>query len=145
MKKIILAVILLAAAGGAVYFYFFSQPVCDKPGKLTNYEAEIIGDWKIDSIASRDSNSIGLLLLSLDSNLTNYTFRFADDGNITQLLNDSIVEQKRKYKWKDSSQLVIIEGDSSVDQQLMQVIALTPEQLNLMRADSSVVHFKKKK
>ena len=145
MKKIILAVILLAAAGGAVYFYFFYHTVCDKPGKLTNYETEIIGDWKIDSIASKDSNSIGLLLLSLDSNLRNYTFRFTADGAITQLLNDSIVPQKSKYEWKDSSQLIILEGDSLTGKELMHVVLLTTEQLNLMSADSALIYFRKKK
>jgi hypothetical protein len=144
MKKIILAVVLLAAAGGAVYLY--SQRNRNiKPPIQTSYKETIIGDWKIESIASKDTSSIGLLLLSLDSNLTNYTFRFSADGAITQLLNDSIVPQKSKYEWKDSSQLVIIEGDSLDDQELMHVAILTTEQLNLMSADSSVIHFKRKK
>lgn len=144
MKKIILAVVLLAAAGGAVYLY--SQRNRNiKPPIQTSYKETIIGDWKIESIASKGTSSIGLLLLSLDSNLTNYTFRFSADGAITQLLNDSIVPQKSKYEWKDSSQLVIIEGDSLDDQELMHVAILTTEQLNLMSADSSVIHFKRKK
>lgn len=144
MKKIILAVILLAAAGGAVYL-FTQRNRNIEPLPATSYKETIVGDWKIDSIASKDSNSIGLLLLSLDSNLTNYTFRFNADGGITQLLNDSIVPQISKYEWQDSSQLIILEGDSLTDKEVMQVIALTPEQLNLMSADSAVIYFKKKK
>ena len=144
MKKIILAVILLAAAGGAVYL-FATRKQNVEPTIANSYQESIIGDWKIESIATKDSGSIGLLLLSLDSNLTNYTFRFTTDGNITQLLNDSIVGQKGKYEWKDSSQLVIIEGDSLTDQEVMHVTTLTTEQLKLMSADSSIVHFKKKK
>lgn len=143
MKKIILAVILLAAAGGAVYYYFQTKkPVTTS---VSSYQKAILGEWKIDSITSKDSNSIGLLLLSLDSNLTKYTFRFTAEGDITQLLNDSITPQKGKYEWKDSTRLVIIEGDSLTDQEVMQVLTFTPEQLSLMSADSAVVHFKKKK
>jgi hypothetical protein len=144
MKKIILVAILLAAAGGAVYL-FTQRNQNIEPSLTTSYKETIIGDWKIDSITSNDSNSIGLLLLSLDSNLTNYTFRFAADGAITQLLNDSIVPQKSKYEWKDSSQLVILEGDSLTDKEVMHVVSFTPEQLNLMSADSAVIYFKKKK
>jgi hypothetical protein len=144
MKKIILAVILLAAVGGAVYLYSQRNRNIE-PSLHTSYKETIIGDWKIDSIAANDSNSMGLLLLSLDSNLTNYTFRFAEDGVITQLLNDSIVPQRSKYEWKDSSQLIILEGDSLTDKELMQVIKLTPDQLDLRSADSAVIHFRKKK
>lgn len=144
MKKIILAVILLAAAGGAVYLLTQRSRNIEPP-LTTSYKDIIVGDWKIDSIASKDSNSIGLLLLSLDSNLTNYTFRFTADGAITQLLNDSIVPQKSKYEWKDSSQLTILEGDSLSDKEVMHVVSLTAEQLNLMSADSAMIYFKKKK
>jgi hypothetical protein len=144
MKKIILAVILLAAVGGAVYLYSQRNREIE-PSPLTSYKETIIGDWKIDSIAANDSKSMGLLLLSLDSNLTNYTFRFAEDGVITQLLNDSIVPQRSKYEWKDSSQLIILEGDSLTDKELMQVIKLTPDQLDLRSDDSAVIHFRKKK
>ena len=144
MKKIILAVILMAAAGGAVYL-FATRNHNVKPALTNSYQESIIGDWKIESIDSKDTSSIGLLLLSLDSNLTNYTIRFTVDGNITQLLNDSIVGQKGKYEWKDSSQLLIIEGDSLADQELMHITTLTTEQLKLISADSSKVHFKKKK
>lgn len=144
MKKIILAVILLAAAGGAVYL-FTQQSRNIEPLPVTSYKETIVGDWKIDSITSKDNSGIGLLLLSIDSNLTNYTFRFASDGSITQLLNDSIVPQKSKYEWKDSSQLTILEGDSLTDKEVMQVVSFTNEQFSLMTADSAVVHFKKKK
>ena len=145
MKKIILAVVVLAAAGGALYLYFFSQPVCEKPGKLFNYESAIIGDWKIDSVAARDSNKLGLLILSLDSNLTNYAFRFAADGSVTQLLNDSIVPVKRNYTFSDSVHLVLNEGDSLQEKQLMQVLLLSKEQLHVMSSDSTTLFFKKVK
>jgi hypothetical protein len=144
MKKIILAVVLLAAAGGAVYLYSQRNRNIE-PSIQTSYKEAIVGDWKIDSISSHNNNSIGLLLLSLDSNLTNYTFRFAADGAIIQLLNDSIVPQKSKYEWKDSSQLVILEGDSLTDKEIMHVVSFTDEQLSLMSADSAMIYFKKKK
>lgn len=144
MKKIILAVVLLAAAGGAVYL-FSQRNRSIEPPLVSSYKESIIGDWKIDSITStKDSGSIGLLLLSLDSNLTNYTFRF-DDATITQLLNDSIMQGKARYEWKDNSQFVIIEGDSTNDQEHMQVLTLTPEQLQLRSADSAMIYLKKKK
>ena len=143
MKKIILAVVLLAAAGGALYLYF-SPKLTDKPSTAV-YTETIIGDWKIDSVAANDSGSIGLLLLALDSNLTNYTIRFDADGAITQLLNDSILPQKGRYEWKDSAQLVIIEGDSATDKEVMQVLSFTPEQFSVMSADSAVLYFKRKK
>lgn len=144
MKKIILAVILLAAVGGAVYLYSQRNRNIE-PSLQTSYKETIIGDWKIDSITPNDNSGIGLLLLSLDSNLTNYTFRFAEDGALTQLLNDSILPQRSKYEWKDSSQLVILEGDSLTDKELMQVVTLTTDQLDLRSADSAVIHFRKKK
>jgi len=144
MKKIILAVVLLAAAGGAVYL-FTQRNRNIEPSLQTSYKETIIGDWKIDSITSKDNSGLGLLLLSIDSNLTNYTFRFTADGFITQLLNDSIVPQKSKYEWKDSSQLVILEGDSLTDKEVMHVVSFTAEQLSLMSADSAMIYFKKKK
>lgn len=144
MKKIILAVILLAAAGGAVYL-FTQRNRNIEPSLQTSYKEFIIGDWKIDSITSKDNSGLGLLLLSIDSNLTNYTFRFSADGAITQLLNDSIVPQRSKYEWKDSSQLIILEGDSLTDKELMHIVSFTPEQLSLMSADSAMIYFKKKK
>lgn len=145
MKKIILAVILLAAAGGAVYL--FSQRKQNvKPPLENSYKETIIGDWKIDSISTpKDSGSIGLLLLSLDSNLTNYTFRFTTDGTIEQLLNDSIMPDKARYEWKDSSQFVIIEGDSISDREPMQIVTLTTEQLHVRSADSAMIYLKKRK
>lgn len=144
MKKIILAVVLLAAAGGAVYL-FTQRNRNIEPSLQTSYKETIIGDWKIDSITSKDNSGLGLLLLSIDSNLTNYTFRFTADGVITQLLNDSIVPQRSKYEWKDSSQLIILEGDSLTHKEEMHVVSFTPEQLSLMSADSAVIYFKKKK
>lgn len=144
MKKIILAVVLLAAAGGAVYL-FTQRNRNIEPSLQTSYKETIIGDWKIDSITSKDNSGLGLLLLSIDSNLTNYTFRFTADGVITQLLNDSIVPQRSKYEWKDSSQLIILEGDSLAHKEEMHVVSFTPEQLSLMSADSAVIYFKKKK
>ena len=120
MKKIILAAILLAAAGGAVYLFTQRNQNIEPPLGIS-YKETIIGDWKIDSITSNDNNGIGLLFLSLDSNLTNYTFRFAEDGAI------------------------ILEGDSLIDKELMQVVTLTTNQLDLRSADSAVIHFRKKK
>lgn len=144
MKKIILAVIILAVAGGAVY-YFTQKKTEGKPAVTTSYQEAIIGDWKIDSVAARDSNNLGLLIMALDSNLTNYAFRFTKDGSVTQLLNDSIVQVKRNYTFSDSVHLVLNEGDSLQEKQLLQVLLLTTEQLHVMGSDSTTLFFKKVK
>lgn len=141
MKKIILAVIVLAAAGGALYYYFQTK----KPAVQTtaSYQQNIIGEWMIDSVAAGDSGSIGLLMLSLDTNFTKYRFQFKEDGSITQLLNDSVLPLKRTYEWKDSFHLAIHEGDSLADQQPVQVLVLNADAFTIMHKDSSVFYFKK--
>lgn len=139
MKKIILAVILLAAAGGAVYWYFQTK----KP-VTTSYQQTIIGSWKIDSVAAKDSNyAIGLLAMALDSNFTKYHFWFKEDGSITQMLGDSIVPVKHGYEWKDSASLVFTEGDSLTEKHPVQILSLSKEQFLIMNADSSIFYFKK--
>ncbi|MEJ8818869.1 hypothetical protein [Lacibacter sp. H407] len=143
MKKIILAVIVLAAAGGALYYYYQTK----KPAvqTTTSYQQNIIGEWMIDSVAAGDSGSIGLLMLSLDTNFTRYRFQFKEDGSITQLLNDTVLPLKRTYEWKDSVHLAINEGDSLTDQQSVQVLALTTDAFTIMHKDSSVFYFKKQR
>jgi hypothetical protein len=83
--------------------------------------------------------------MAMDSNLTNYAFRFAKDGSVTQLLNDSIVPVKRSYTFSDSAHLVLNEGDSLQEKQLMQVLLLSNEQLHVMSSDSTTFFFKKVK
>ena len=137
-----MAVVILAAAGGAVYYYMQTK----KPVQQTHtsYQQTIIGDWKIDSVAAKDSgNSIGLLALVLDTNFTKYHFQFKEDGSITQLLGDSIVPVKRGYEWKDSASLVFTEGDSLTEKHPVQILSLSKEQLSIMNTDSSVIYFKK--
>lgn len=143
MKKIILAVVLLAAAGGALYIYF-KPKLTDKPTTVS-YTEKILGDWKIDSLAAKDSNNLGVMIMALDSNLTNYAFRFAKDGSVTQLLNDSIVPVKRTYTFSDSTHLVFNEGDSLQEKQHLQVLLLTNEQLHVMSNDSTTLFFRKLK
>jgi hypothetical protein len=142
MKKIILAVILLAAAGGAVYYYY--QTKKQVTTSVSSYQQTIIGDWKIDSVAARDSSkAIWLLVMALDSNLANYHFQFKEDGSITQMLGDSIVPVKRGYEWKDSASLIFTEGDSLTEKHPVQILSLSKEQFSMMNADSSIVYFKK--
>jgi hypothetical protein len=143
MKKIILVAILLAAVGGALYYYFQTKkPVAQT---TTSYQQNIIGEWAIDSVSAGDSGSIGLLMVSLDTNFTKYRFQFKEDGSITQLLNDSVLPLKRTYEWKDSVHLAIHEGDSLAEQQPVQVLALTTDAFTIMHKDSSVFYFKKQR
>lgn len=139
MKKIILAVILLAVAGGAVYWY-----VQAKKSATTSYQQTIIGDWKIDSIVTKDSNNlIGLLAMALDPNLKNYHFQFKKDGSLIQLLGDSLVPIKHRYEWKDSASLVFIDGDSLSEKHSVQLLTLTNDQFLIRSTDSSLIYFKK--
>jgi len=142
MKQIILAAILLAALGGALYYY--SQTKKTISTSSTAYQQTIIGEWKIDSVASKGSNqTTGFLLMALDSNFTKYHFQFKEDGSITQFLGDSALPVKLGYQWKDSARLVFSEGDSLSEKQPVQIISLSKEQFLIMNADSSVFYFKK--
>ncbi len=140
MKKIILAAILLAALGGALYYY--QQTTKTSVPSSTAYQQTIIGEWKIDSVAS-PKPADNIVLLAMDTNFLKYHFQFKEDGSITQLLGDSIVPVKLGYEWKDSANLVFKEGDSLSEKNPVQILTLRKEQFSIMSADSSVFYFKK--
>lgn len=141
MKKIILAVIILAAAGGAVYFLLQNK----KPAQQaqTSFQQAILGDWKIDSISTKENKTPAFLALVADSNYNKYQFRFKEDGSIAQMLGDSILPVKHGYEWKDSVNLVFIEGDSVTEKIPVQVISLNEKELTVTTADSTIIFYKK--
>lgn len=142
MKKIILAAILLAALGGALYYY--QQTTKTSVPSSTAYQQTIIGEWKIDSVASpKPADNIVLLAMTMDTNFLKYHFQFKEDGSITQLLGDSIFPVKRGYEWKDSANLVFKEGDSLSEKNPVQILSLSKEHFSIMSVDSSVFYFKK--
>jgi hypothetical protein len=55
------------------------------------------------------------------------------------------VPVKRSYTFSDSAHLVLNEGDSLQEKQLMQVLLLSNEQLHVMSSDSTTLFFKKVK
>lgn len=141
MKKIILAVIILAAAGGAVYFLLQNK----KPAQQvqTSFKQTILGDWKIDSISTKENKAPAFLALVADSNYNKYQFRFKEDGSIAQMLGDSILPVKHGYEWKDSANLVFIEGDSLTEKIPVQVVSLNEKELTVTTADSTTIFYKK--
>lgn len=146
MKKIILAAIILAAAGGALYYYFNQkeQPVISNTTAITQTALE--GDWQIDSVSfSKTGSTVGAVLSTADSNYLKYTFRFQKDSSMIQLLGDSILPVKHAYQWKDSSGLVLMQGDSLQEKTTVQVSLLNEKQFSFQTADSTVVHLKKVK
>lgn len=141
MKKIILAVILLAAAGGAVYFLLQNK----KPAQQvqTSFQQTILGDWKIDSISTKENKTPAFLTLVADSNYNKCQFRFKEDGTIAQMLGDSILPVKHGYEWKDSVNLVLLEGDSLTEKIPVKVISLNEKELTLFTTDSTTIFYKK--
>ena len=147
MKKIILAAIILAAAGGALYYYFFNQkeqPVVS--GTTAVVQTALEGDWQIDSVSFGQTGSpVGAFVLAADSNLLKYTFRFQKDSSMIQLLGDSVLPVKHAYQWRDSSGLVLMQGDSLQEKIIVWVSVLNEKQFSFETADSTVVHLKKVK
>jgi hypothetical protein len=142
MKKIILAVIILAAAGGAVYFFLQNKKTVEQ--SQTTFKQTILGDWKIDSIVTKtEKKTPSFPALVADSNYNKYQFRFKDDGTITQMLGDSILPVKHGYEWKDSANLVFIEGDSLAEKIPVQVVSLNEKELTISTADSTTIFYKK--
>lgn len=141
MKKIILAVIILAAAGGAVYFLLQNKKTAQQV--QTSFKQTILGDWKIDSISTKENKAPAFLALVADSNYNKYQFRFKEDGSIAQMLGDSILPVKHGYEWKDSANLVFIEGDSLTEKIPVQVVSLNEKELTVTTADSTIIFYKK--
>ena len=146
MKKIILAAIILAAAGGALYYYFNQkeQPSVGSTTAVTQTALE--GDWQIDSVSfGKTGAPVDAVLSTTDSNYLKYTFRFQKDSSMIQLLGDSILPVKHAYQWKDSSGLVLMQGDSLQQKTTVWVNLLNEKQFSFQTADSTVVHLKKVK
>jgi hypothetical protein len=144
MKKLIIAAVLIAALGGALYYFFEMR----KPNlKNPVFKEEVIGTWKIDSVAlsTKDSgNVLGLSILAIDSNYHNYLYQFSTDGFVEKKLGDSLVE-KLIYQLKDSALITFVAGDSTKEEFNNSIISFDKQQFTLMASDSSILFFKKQK
>jgi hypothetical protein len=143
MKKLFVVAIILAALGGALYYYFEMRT--SKPSPVS-FQEQLIGTWKMDSVALGDKDSgnvIGLMILALDSNYLNYTYTFATDDVVEKKLGDSIVE-KLNYKLQDSVRLTFIATDSTKEEFNNTIISFDKQQLILRASDSSLLFFKRK-
>ena len=143
MKKIILAVILMAAAGGITY-YLLQKKKQTTFGNLK--QEQIIGRWKMDSLAAKNDSSATILALigTLDSNLANCEYDFRKEGIIIKFLKDSSQKDTAQYKWVKDNHLIWKEVDDSNDDSLV-VNVLTRDSLVLQTKDSTVFYFKKMK
>ena len=143
MKKIILAVIIMAAAGGIAYYLLQKKKaiiISDLDQK------EIIGKWKLDSIAAKTDSSAFVIALigTLDSSFMNYDYDFRKDGIVVQLLQDSVQKDSAYYEWTKDNHLLWREpGETSNDSLIVNV--LTKDSLMLRSKDSVVFYFKKVK
>lgn len=140
MKSIIMAVLLVAAVGAGVYFLFLKK----KNGIAGNdiQKELIIGKWKLDSLSqSKDAPKlIGGLVTIPDTNLTNYSYQFRQDGKILRLLRDSVQKDTSTYEWTKEQQLVFRQQDDSTATKFM-VSKLNQDSLVLLSKDSSIAYF----
>jgi hypothetical protein len=146
MKKILLVAILVAAAGGALYYFveIKKHPVQQEvnPGLIMK------GLWQVDSVVlskKNSSESMVMMVLSLDSNFKNYTYDVKDDSTILKKTGDSILAENIRYHLKDSTGIVITNG--GVDAQPVELTITTreKERIVLMDTDSSFYYFTRKK
>lgn len=144
MKKLFMVAIVLAALGGALYYLFEmrqSKPTTD------SFQENLLGNWKIDSVALRtkDSGNVpGLMFMALDTNFLNYTYKFTTDGSVEKNLGDSLVE-KLNYQMKDSVQLTFVASDSTKEEFNNRVVSFDKQQFTLLASDSSLLFFKRQK
>jgi hypothetical protein len=144
MKKLFMVAIVLAALGGALYYFFEMRKT--KPAPVS-FRENLIGTWKIDSVATskKDSgNVLGLMIMALDSNYLNYTYKFTTDGSVEKNLGDSLVE-KLSYQMKDSAQITFVAGDSTKEEFNNAVVSFDKQQFTLLASDSSLLFFKRQK
>jgi len=145
MKKLFIAAVLIAALGGALYYYFeMRKPQSGNPV----FKDELIGTWKIDSVAvgKKDSGVVfGLMVLALDSNYLHYTYTFAKDGGIEKRLGDSTINEKLSYIVKDSTEFVFVEGDSTKETFSNKIVSFDKNNFTLMATDSTLLFFKRQK
>lgn len=144
MKKLFIAAVLIAALGGALYYYEMRKPQSNNPV----FKDEVIGTWKIDSVAvgKKDSSVVfGLMVLALDSNYLHYTYTFAKDGGIEKRLGDSTINEKLSYIVKDSTEFVFVEGDSTKETFSNKIVSFNKNNFTLMATDSTLLFFKRQK
>jgi hypothetical protein len=106
------------------------------------------GLWQVDSVVlskKNSSESMVMMVLSLDSNFKNYTYDVKDDSSILKKTGDSILAENIRYHLKDSTGIVITNG--GVDAQPVELTITTreKERIVLMDTDSSFYHFTRKK
>lgn len=143
MKKLFIAAVLIAALGGALYYYFeMRKPQSNNPV----FKDEVIGIWKIDSVAAGKKDSgVVFGLMVLDSNYLHYTYTFAKDGGIEKRLGDSTINEKISYIVKDSTEFVFVEGDSTKENFSNKIVSFDKNNFTLMATDSTLLFFKRQK
>jgi hypothetical protein len=143
MKKLFISAVLTALLGGALYYYYEMR----KPQSVNPvFKDEVIGTWKIDSVAvgKKDSGVVfGLLVLALDSNYMSYTYTFEKDGAIQKKLGDSTIKEKLSYIVKDSTEFVFVEGDSTKETFSNKIVSFGKNNFTLMATDSTLLFFKR--
>lgn len=147
MKKIILAVILLAAAGGGIYYVLQKK----KQNNSVNFKQEqIIGKWKIDSLApQKDSTKDGLavLLFAMDSTAKNIVYDFQPDGMVLVSHSSDSLQKKdtSSFAWNEKKELVWKEKSTDSIADTMTVIKLDKKDFVVQSADSTLIYFRKVK
>lgn len=136
--------IVLAALGGALYYLFEMRK--STPATVS-FRDNLIGTWKIDSVALSQNDSgnvLGLTILALDSNYLKYTYQFDKEGFVVKNLADTTVE-KLNYQLKDSTHLTFIAGDSTNEEFHNTIVSFDAGQFTLLASDSSLLFFKRQK
>ena len=129
MKKIVLAVLLTAV----IIWVSCNQSPKPKSGN------PLVGQWKIDSIATANNNLIGVMLLASTLNdSAAFDVSFTPDS-VKLHQKDTIT--KRSYAFNtNTNQLFINDEDSNV----LSYQVLDPTYIKLTAKDSTIIFLKKK-
>jgi hypothetical protein len=134
MKRNYFAVLLVTALFVLSSCQFFT-------GRQASSSNLLMGNWKIDSIATgKDSSAFGYLLLAMSVNESAaYDFQF-DKDTLTFYGKDAAPD-KRAYHYIDSTHQLVIE-DSDMDTYVVK--RLNDSTTGLQGKDSSIIFLKKR-
>ena len=129
MKKTVFAALTAASFTALVSCNQSAKPMASNP---------LIGQWKIDSIASPDNNMIGVILLASTLN-DSATF----DMNITAdsiSLHQKDTVTKTGYTFNSNTNQLLLQEDPTV----LQYQPISPAYIKLTATDSTTMYLRKR-
>ena len=113
---------------------------CDLISKNQTAINPLLGEWKIDSIASKNNNDIGVLLMALslqDKDSTISDLSFSSDS-VLYIENDTLT--KSAYTFNKEDKIIILLKDSS----MFYYNAVNDSLITITSNDSTTLLLKKK-